>query len=199
MLADLLTLCLAVTVLLGSPGPAPMALAGVGAAYGPRRGVYFLFGLLAAAALVMLFSSFGVAAVLSAAPPLRLMLQCIAAAYILYLAMRVYRGAVGTETEKQAKAPRFSDGFILNIINPKAYAAFAAIFASFGLRFADPALSAVATAAVTFFLVCLIDTGWLLAGGVFKRVTSNPEHGRIIRGVFAFMMAVAGLYSLTRL
>ena len=176
-----------------------MALAGVGAAYGPRNGVSFLFGLLCAVAIALLLSAFGVAAMLAAAAPLRMLLQVLAAGYILFLAIRVYRGAGGPGGEAGSKAPGFSDGFILNIINPKAYAAFAAIFASFSIRHADPAVSVLTTSAVTFALVCLIDIVWLGAGGVFKRITNDPVRGRLVRAAFAIMMAAAGLYSLTRL
>ncbi|WP_375205197.1 LysE family translocator [Hyphococcus sp.] len=199
MIADLLTLGIAVLILLGSPGPAPMALAGVGAAYGPRRGLPFLIGLIVAAGIVMLLSSLGVAALLSASASVRVFLQIIAAAYILFLALRVYRGAGGPEGAAASKVPGFFDGFILNLINPKAYAAFAAIFASFGIRHSDPAVSAMMTAGVTFLLLCLIDAIWLAAGGFFKRLTNDPSWGKGIRAAFAVMMAAAGLYSLTRL
>ncbi|MEO1136831.1 MAG: LysE family transporter [Pseudomonadota bacterium] len=199
MFTDLITLCLAVLVLLGSPGPATLALAGVGAAYGPAGGLPFLSGLLAAVAIVLLLSAFGVAAMLAAAAPLRILLQVLAAAYILYLALRVYRGAGASESVTESKAPGFSDGFILNIINPKAYAAFAAIFASFGVRHGDPVVSALATAALTFVLVCMIDFAWLAFGGAFKRITGDTARGALIRAGFAIMMAATGLYSLTRL
>ncbi len=41
MIEGILTLILVTTLLLGSPGPAPLALAGISAAFGIRRGMPF--------------------------------------------------------------------------------------------------------------------------------------------------------------
>lgn len=198
MLTDIVALCLAVIALLGSPGPGPLALAGVGAAFGPRKGANFLFGILAAIAVVMVLTGFGASALLSAAPKLRVVVQLLALGYIIYVAWRV-AGVASFESGAEKTAPSFIDGFVLNILNPKAYAAFTAIFAAFSIAHAEPFVSAGLTAAISFVLVVIIDTAWLMAGAGLRPIAADPVRGRPLRILFALMMVAAAVFGLTRL
>ena len=198
MFADIVALCLAVIALLGSPGPGPLALAGVGAAFGPRQGSNFLLGILAAIAVVMVLTGFGASALLSASPKLRVAVQVLALGYIVYVAWRV-AGVAAFAGGPEKAAPSFIDGFLLNILNPKAYAAFTAIFAAFSIEHAQPIMSAGITAAISFVLVVIIDTAWLMAGAGLRPIAADPVRGRPLRILFALMMVAAAVYGLTRL
>ncbi len=198
MLTDIVALCLAVIALLGSPGPGPLALAGVGAAFGPRRGAPFLFGILAAIIVVMLLTALGASTLLAASPKLRVVVQLLALIYIVYVAWRIAGVAAFTSGEEET-APSFADGFLLNILNPKAYAAFTAIFAAFSITHVEPLISAGLTGAVSFVLVVVIDTAWLAAGAGLRPIAADPVRGRPLRIGFAVMMVAAAAYGLTRL
>ncbi len=198
MLADIVALCLAVFALLGSPGPGPLALAGVGAAFGPRKGANFLFGILVAIAVVMVLTGFGASALLSASPKLRVAVQLLALGYIIYVAWRV-AGVAAFAGGAEKTAPSFTDGFLLNILNPKAYAAFTAIFAAFPIAHTQPLVSAGLTATISFVLVVIIDTAWLMAGAGLRPIAADPVRGRPLRILFATMMVAAAVYGLTRL
>lgn len=198
MLSDILVLCVTVLALLGSPGPAPLALAGVGAAFGPRRGAPFLLGILAGIAVAMTLTALGASALLSATPPLRITAQVLALGYILYVAWRV-SGAAAYSPEAAQTAPSFLDGFILNLLNPKVYAAFAAIFAAFAVDHSSRAVSVGVTALVSYILVIGIDAAWLFAGAALRPLASDPVRGRWLRYSFAALMVAAAVYGLTRL
>ena len=198
MLADIGVLSFAVIALLGSPGPGPLALAGVGAAFGPRKGMPFLFGILVAIAAVMLLTAFGVFALLAASPRILLAVKILAISYIAYIAWRIASVTAYTEGPT-GTAPSFMDGFLLNLVNPKVYAAFAAIFATFPIGHPEPWASLGLTAAISFALVMIIDGAWLAAGAALRPIAADPVRGRPLRISFAILMIGAAAYGLMRL
>ncbi|WP_260865169.1 LysE family translocator [Shewanella sp. KCT] len=130
MLESLVSLIAATGLLLGSPGPAPLALAATGATFGIRRGAPFLAGILLGLSVAIIGASAGLAALFSNFPDLRLTFQLLGGAYIAFIAYKI-ASAPCTQLDNAQQAPSFKDGFILNLLNPKAYAAFLAIFSQF--------------------------------------------------------------------
>ena len=118
------SLVLATALLLGSPGPVPIALGATGASYGPRQGIPFLFGILLGLVFAIVFGSLGVAALFSTFPASRNIVGIAGALYILYIAAKIAMAPIPAgANESDGPAPTFRDGFILNLLNPKAYAA----------------------------------------------------------------------------
>ena len=66
MFEPVLALVAATALLLGSPGPAPIALSAVGAAYGVQRGTPFLVGILAGLSVAVVGATVGLAALFTA-------------------------------------------------------------------------------------------------------------------------------------
>lgn len=64
MLESIVSLIAATGLLLGSPGPAPLALAATGATFGIRRGAPFLAGILLGLSVAIIGASIGLAALL---------------------------------------------------------------------------------------------------------------------------------------
>ena len=186
--------------MLGTPGPAALALAGVGASYGFRAGIPFLAGILCGGAVVIALSAFGVSAVLGAYPAVRRALQIVAFGYFLYLAWTIYRGRnVTTLTAQRLQAPSFGYGFFFNLVNPKTYAVFAAIFASFALDAGSPRLSLMVTAAISFLFLVFIDMMWIFVGASLEKLAADPRWGPRVRMAFAIGMVLAAGLSLLSL
>src|SRR5690606_25569689 len=78
-------LVLAGLALTGSPGPANVALAAAGAAFGARGGLGFMAGIVAGMVVVMAVIGFGVAGLVLALPGAVPVLSAAAAAYFLWL------------------------------------------------------------------------------------------------------------------
>ena len=120
----------AVFLLLITPGPGVLSLAGVGTAYGWKKGVQYLGGLWIGNNLVSLAVISGLAALLLADPIVRNVLLFISATYLLFLA-----GKVAFAGSKVAfihmTAPGLVSGITLQLINPKAYAVNTTLFTSF--------------------------------------------------------------------
>ncbi|HEV3498312.1 MAG TPA: LysE family translocator, partial [Actinomycetes bacterium] len=75
--------------LMGSPGPATVSLAAAGSAYGVRRSLGYLAGIVLGTAVVLVAVAAGITVTLLAVPVLRSVLVALSVAYILWLAYRI--------------------------------------------------------------------------------------------------------------
>ncbi|QSX40594.1 LysE family translocator [Shewanella cyperi] len=196
MFESLMLLVGATVLLLGSPGPAPLALAASSATFGVRNSLPFLGGILAGLLAAIAGALFGVAALLKTAPQLALALQIIAALYIARIAWRIATAPVLSTAEQRQDKPGLLDGFILNLLNPKAYMAFLALFSQFLLPGEQEYLRYGLTALVCFGCAIVVDLGWLLAGGALRRVFSHPKWARTVRCLLALAMLATVLLGL---
>ena len=130
--------------LAGSPGPATLSLAATGAAFGRRGSLGYVAGLTAGMALIMAVTAISLAGLLLALPGVRPVVLTIAAAYFLYLAFRIATAPPLADTATGRRPPTFLAGIVLNLVNPKAYAAVAALFSGFVLVDGGLALDAAA-------------------------------------------------------
>lgn len=191
MLEALLSLLITTFLLLGSPGPAPLALAGVGAVFGVQRGLPFLIGILLGLIAAIIGATLGMAALFATVPEARTVAQLIGALYIIYVAYRIATAPILSEQDTAMSPPGLVDGFVLNILNPKLYAAVMAIFAQFILPFSDHLLSLVATGMVFFLVALVVDIVWLALGGALRPLFEQPRSARTMRVTFALLMILA--------
>lgn len=199
MVESLTTLIVVTALLLGSPGPAPLALAATGAVYGIRQGIPFLAGILVGLAVAATGAAVGAASLLAAAPQLSLAVRLAGGGYILYIAWRIASGPVAlAEDEIDRTRPKFRDGFILNLLNPKAYAALFAIYSQFSLPLPAAGARYVATALVCLAVAAVVDAIWLAAGGAIRPVFAEPRQARALRVAFGVAMAGVTFYALFR-
>ena len=190
-------LILATALLLGSPGPVPLALAAVGAVFGSARGVPFLLGILSGLAVAITLGSLGINALFNAFPQARFVVSALGGAYICYIAFKIASAPiVSADKARGAEPPTFRDGFIMNLLNPKAYAAFVALFSQFLLPLDGGTTSAAATAAVAFAVAIIVDVMWLVLGGLLAPVFESPRFARPVRIAFGAMMVTAVLIAL---
>jgi len=194
VLESITALIVATSLLLGSPGPVPIALAATGAVFGFRQGTPFLLGILVGLAVAITLGSAGVIGLFNAFPASRFLVGVLGGAYICYVAFKIATGPLlSTAGEALASAPRFRDGFILNLLNPKAYAAFIALFSQFSLPLSTNVSSTAATALVAFGVAIVIDVTWLGLGGLLRPVFESPKSARMVRVTFGLLMVLAVL------
>jgi len=196
MFEALFTLCSVCFLLLGSPGPAPLALAASGATFGVRESFPFLLGVLAGLMVAIFTAAIGLAALFSVFPKAKIFIQIVGALYILFIAYKIAFAPVTTDNDGTGNAPSVLNGFLLNLLNPKAYAAFVAIFSQFLLPIKQPHLALLGTGLVCFFVATLVDIMWLAFGGVIGPVFKKPRQARILRILFAVLMLIAVAWAL---
>lgn len=191
-----ISLVLTTALLLGSPGPAPLALAGVGASFGFKGGMRFLSGILAGLLVVIFAVATGLGTLFTTYPLTKSICQFVGVAYLLYVAYKI-ASAQGSIAEREGAAPSFKDGFILNLINPKAYAAFLAIFANNLLILGDPLLSVIMTGVVCFAVAVIVDGLWMAIGGSLQTIFATPAQAKQLRLVCAAALLVSVIGALT--
>lgn len=177
----LLALVLASTVVMGSPGPATISVAAVGAAFGLRHSLPYACGVILGTIAVLLVVATGVMAVLASVPKLTPLLTVASVAYILYLAFKIATAPPVAARAVGAALPTFLGGLLLAIANPKAYVAIAAVFAATPSSDLDTRLKLVVLAV----MIVAIHVLWLLAGAAFARFLRRPRVSRIINLIFA--------------
>lgn len=185
---SLMALGLAALVVMGSPGPSTMSATAVGAAFGLRRSLGYVCGLILGTAAILLAVATGVVAVLLAAPRVASVLAVASAAYILYLAFRIATAPPLSRQGSEVPAPSLAGGFLLAIANPKAYVAIAAVFTGTTVVAGSGAADAVLKTALLGLMIVLIHMAWLLVGASFARVLYDPVRSRIANLLFAVVL-----------
>jgi threonine/homoserine/homoserine lactone efflux protein len=179
---------LAGIALAGSPGPATLSLAATGAAFGSRRGLAYMSGINLGMVGVMAVTASGVTGVVLAIPGAAPVVTALAALYFVYLAYRIATAPPLTDDAVSRREPSFAAGFLLSMVNPKGYAAMAALFSGFVLLRAQPALDAALKLAVLLAIIVAVNVAWLTAGAALTRFFRAPRSNRIINLSFAVLL-----------
>jgi len=192
----LLAFVLAALALAGSPGPATLSLAATGAAFGARRGLGYMAGIISGMVGVMAITATGVMGVLLAVPGATPVVAIMAAAYFVYLAFRIATAPPVTERTADERQPSFAGGVFLSLVNPKGYAAMAALFSGFVLIREGLALDAAAKMIVLLPMITAINAAWLFAGAALTRYFREPRSNRAINLTFAILLVASVAFAL---
>ncbi len=190
-----LTFTVAAIALLASPGPATLALAASGAAYGMQRSVQFFIGITLGLTIAMALVATGLYVVLHSFPMLAAALTVISIVYIFWLAYRIAT-APPIKDELSVITPGWGAGFVLGVANIKAYAAFAALLGSFTLGTA-PAWEQSAKALICLLVCVVFDFLWLFAGSRMRKLFIHPAWSRRLNVSFAILMVATVAWSFT--
>ena len=182
---------LAAVALAGSPGPATLSLTATGAAFGARRGAAYLAGIVIGMVAVMAIVASGLVGLLLAVPGATPVVSVLAAAYFLYLAWRIATAPPLAADTAQRRTPTFAGGLLLSLINPKGYAAMAALFSGFVLVQERLALDVVVKMAVLVLIITAVNVAWLLAGAALTRFFRDPRTNRAINVAFAVLLVAS--------
>jgi threonine/homoserine/homoserine lactone efflux protein len=194
----LLGFVLAGLALAGSPGPATLSLAATGAAFGARRGLAYMAGIVVGMVAVMGITATGVVGVLLALPGATPAVAAMAGVYFVYLAFRIATAPPLTEGTQQRRQPSFAAGLFLSLVNPKGYAAMAALFSGFVLVREHIELDVAAKAIVLTTIIATVNTAWLVAGATLTRSFRDPKTNRFINVTFAVLLVASVAFALWR-
>lgn len=192
----MLSFLLAALALAGSPGPATLSLAATGAAFGARRGLHYMTGIIIGMIAVMGIVATGVVGVVLALPGATPVVAVAAAAYFIYLAGRIAMAPPLSERPDAVRPPTFTTGILLSLINPKGYAAMAALFSGFVLVRERPAFDAMLKTMVLLMLIVAINVAWLYAGAALTRLFRDPRSNRIVNLIFAILLIASVVMAL---
>jgi threonine/homoserine/homoserine lactone efflux protein len=187
----LLSFVLAGLALAGSPGPATLSLAAAGAAFGARRVLGYMAGIVIGMIAVMGIAATGAIGVVLAIPGATPVVIGAAAAYFAYLAFRIATAPPLAEDAGAGRRPSFAGGLFLSLVNPKGYAAMAALFSGFALVRERLELDAVLKASVLLAIMIAVNAAWLVAGAALTRLFREPRTNRALNVAFAVLLLIS--------
>jgi threonine/homoserine/homoserine lactone efflux protein len=179
---------LASIALAGSPGPATLSLAAAGAAFGARRVAGYFIGIVVGMVAVMAITASGLVGLLLAVPGATPVVTVAAALYFVWLAWRIAMAPPLTEEAGQRRPPSLAGGLALSLVNPKGYAAMAALFSGFVLLRDRLAVDVAVKIALLTVLITAVNIAWLMSGALLTRFFREPRSNRIINVVFALLL-----------
>lgn len=192
----MLSFAAAVFLLIITPGPGVLSLAGVGAAYGFRAGLRYFTGLFIGTNLVALAVITGLAALILASTTIRTVLMIASTAYLLYLAYKIATAGSRIGFTAASRQPGIRDGVALQLINPKAYVVNTTLFSGFAFLpqsyVAEMALKLLITNAIWVSLHFL----WLWVGARIKAMNLAPRTQRMINMFMACAMLAVVILAL---
>jgi threonine/homoserine/homoserine lactone efflux protein len=130
----------------------------------------------------------GVVGLLLAIPGATSAVAVLAAAYFAYLAWRIATAPPLGESTAGRRQPSFIAGVLLSLVNPKGYAAMAALFAGFTLIRGAIGLDVAAKMSVLLLVIAASSAAWLLAGTALTRFFRAPRSNRTINILLAILL-----------
>ena len=184
----LLAFSMATFVLALSPGPDNIFVLIQSISNGKKYGLAVVAGLMTGCLVHTTLLAFGVSAIIKNNPAIFTFIKMFGAAYLIYLAVMVYKGgdviAIGGETKnKKSLRSLYKQGFIMNVLNPKVTIFFLAFFP--GFLFSDSLSNVVQfyTLGFLFIMVSSIVFGAIavLSGQISSFLASNKRTGFILK------------------
>ena len=174
--------------MIGSPGPANMALMAAGAQFGYRRSLPFLLGTSSGFLLVGIGVAAGLGTLFEIFPALRITFLFLSAAYILYLAYKIAFQATGSGAGA-AKTGYFS-GLLIHPLNPKAWAMLITAYSQFSGQALSPLIEFVIIQSIFQATGLTLNSLWCAGGDLLSKLVQSPEKLKLINQVMAILMLI---------
>ncbi|MDP5008988.1 MAG: LysE family translocator [Glaciimonas sp.] len=174
-----------------SPGPVNMVIVSSGANHGFRRTLPFVSGATIGFTLLLIFVGFSFLQFVNSYPKVMLYLGLIGSAFIIYVGYKIASSSPEITLQK-SNAPTFSQGFLLQWLNPKAWIA----CASGAALFSDPTTHATLIAfIVIYFLVCYASLAiWAVLGERVSVILNSHLRMRLFNVVMGGMLIASACY-----
>ncbi|MBW9053720.1 LysE family translocator [Rhizobium mesosinicum] len=188
---------MAALALLGSPGPAIAALLAMGRLHGMATGLRFYHGWQIGLAIAAAAAAAGLLSLIEAIPGAMLVMAVAASLYLVWLSWNIASAPVGADLSvaRRETSPTLAGGVVLGLTNPKAYIAFASLFAAYRLS-QDGALDMQAKWTLCVFIMIVVDIFWLWLGVVLGKVKLEPSSERALNICFGLVILAAAIVSL---
>src|SRR5829696_556285 len=175
-----------------TPGPSNISSASLAVIHGYRKTIRYQTGLAAGVFLLMILSGLFSKVLLSILPSFEPIMRYLGAAYILYLAFGILKASYSF-TEESTRPLGMTNGFMLQILNPKlmvyAFTLFSAFLASITSNFVFLIAIAVLLAATSFCATSV----WALFGTAIQRYLHNPRLKTVVNMILSLSLVYTAL------
>ena len=195
----MLAFSISLFLLVVTPGPAVLSLAGIGSAFGYRAGIRYLGGLVIGYHFVILTVVSGLASILIAAPWMRNLLLVVSAGYLGFLAFRIaYAGSNVALVTPKAK-PGLIAGVGLQLVNPKAYAVNTALMSGFSF-YTDSLVIEIAIKLLIMNIIWIpLHLCWLYLGVSLNSFNLDEDTQKTINYAMASSLIIVLIFSFSSL
>ena len=193
---------LAVFFMIATPGPAVLALAGVGAAFSFKNGLRFLVGLTIGYLLVWVLVITGLASLVFSVSYMRAIFLIISSGYLIYLSFKIMMKGSKIAFIRPENLPNFFDGIILQLVNPKAYAFHSILFSGFVIYPNDIILETIWKFFVMNAIWIPLHLVWLFMGASIKKINLDPYTQRkinLVMGLSLFLVSILSFLSINKI
>jgi len=187
MNTDLIPLASFVLVTTFTPGPNNVSSASMGILHGYRASLRYLSGISTGTFLVMVLCGWIASTLLQIFPAVERILRVIGALYILWLAFHTLKASYAFE-EDQGTSLGFSQGLLLQVLNPKLIV--------YGLTLYGTFLSGMVTNYLHLLLSALIVTAigfssistWTLLGATIRAHLGRPRVKQVLNAALSLLL-----------
>ena len=160
-----------------TPGPGVLSLAGVGAGFGWKVGMMYLIGLFFGTNGVALLVVLGFKKFLFEIEGVELTFLFLSLSYLSFLSWRIATSENKTSFKESFKAPKLYEGIFLQFINPKAYVVQGHLFVVLSLGMASYNVEILTKFIIVNSIWIPIHLFWLWLGISLKRwsLASNKQ------------------------
>jgi threonine/homoserine/homoserine lactone efflux protein len=191
----MLAFAISLFLLVVTPGPAVLSLAGVGSAFGYRAGIRYLGGLVIGYHLVILTVVSGLASILLAAPWMRNLLLIGFAGYLSFLAFHIAFTGSNIALVTPKAMPGLIAGVGLQLVNPKAYAVNTALISGFSF-YADSFVTEIAIKLLIMNMIWIpLHLCWLYLGACLNNFNISKGTQKIINYSMAGSLIIVLLFA----
>ena len=198
----MIAFALAVFFMIVTPGPAVLALAGVGAAFSFKVGLKFLIGLTAGYLLVWAIVITGFVSIIFSIPYMRTIFLIISSGYLTYLSLKIMLKGSEIAFINPENKPSLLDGIILQLVNPKAYAFHSILLTGF-VVFPNNFLLETSWKFIVMNLIWIpLHIGWLALGVSIEKINLSSQTQRrinIFMGTSLMIVALLSFFSIRQI
>jgi threonine/homoserine/homoserine lactone efflux protein len=179
-----------------TPGPNMTWIALIAASKGKRLALSAVLGIAIGLTIAGLIAIFGFSVLIENNPIIFNVLRFAGTIYILYLAfssLSFSRKLQNKEFEKSSFR-YFSQGFVINILNPKAYLFYATVLPQF-IDYDKKILSQFITLTIIYIIVATtIHALIAVIAGKFTKFISNPVRAKLISRFFFILLIIVAVW-----
>lgn len=175
-----------------SPGPNVILLTTSGARFGFRASLPHIVGVALGVGITAGLTGFGIGALLTAQPVLKAALSLLAAAWILWMAVQLWRADPGAVPAGDDKPWGVLQAMLFQWVNPKVWAVTLAAASGYGLGLSpwgEAQRLALAFSGINLF-VCLF---WAFAGSLLAALLSSRRAWQLFTRVMATGLALSAV------
>ncbi len=174
-----------------TPGPNTIMSMSNATRYGFRKSLPFNFGVFTGFIIIMALSSIFSISLYRIIPSIKPIMTIIGAAYILYLAWKIYKSKADTGNEYKKATNTFISGLLLQFVNIKVILFCITTISNFIIPYYESIFIIILFCIAIPFVALISTLCWSLFGSVFQKFIS--KNNKIINTIMALLLVYSAI------